>query len=310
MPDSCCQPPPGRLTLIDPAGDPVPRLGRLVRQGQSWLLPDLDGTYVLRVQPEPGTLVARAQQTVLTGAQVVATLDGEPGHVTLDRARRGGAGAHHRAGRTRRTPLGHGSGPPAAGGLRPGRRAPSRSTAPRPTSARREAGHLRRARVVRRVGRGRPLRLHAAGARPGRGRLDRPTTSARPRRACSVGRLAATAGPDGLGVEVLDAGRPVRARGRPGLRRRARRVDGRRRGPAERAADLGGRATSCSRCRPCEREGVVRIQDVAIVDDELVSTTTSPGAPDDHRPGHRWPHPPPAASWSWPTPSARTSPTG
>ena len=83
--DSCCQPPPGRVTLLDPAGAPVPRLGARVRQGHSWLLPDLDGTYVLRVEPEPGSLVHRSSQALLTGAQATATLDGEPGHVVLDR---------------------------------------------------------------------------------------------------------------------------------------------------------------------------------------------------------------------------------
>ena len=85
VPDSCCQPPAGLLTMLDPAGAPVPRLGRLVRQGGAWLLPDLDGTYVLRVEAGAGGLVERRGQTVLTGAQVTATLDGEPGHVTLDR---------------------------------------------------------------------------------------------------------------------------------------------------------------------------------------------------------------------------------
>jgi hypothetical protein len=85
VPDSCCQPPPGLLTLLDPTGEPVPRLGRLVRQGHAWLLPDLTGTYLLRIEPERGRLVDRRSQTVLAGAQVVATLDGQPGRVTLDR---------------------------------------------------------------------------------------------------------------------------------------------------------------------------------------------------------------------------------
>ena len=272
VPDSCCQPPPGRVTLIDPAGDPVPRLGRLVRQGQSWLLPDLDGTYVLRVQPEPGTLVARAQQTVLTGAQVVATLDGEPGHVTLDRAGEVAlvrttvpAGLDVRLSDTGPDHLDREVFAPD------GELVPVYSTTPDlgPT----EAGTY--AELVSYDG-STDLDVHASTpleldlAADGSTAYDLGPAPSR----LLLGRLPVTADRT-VGVEVLDAG-GLCARGAglvSGDELVAWMADVDDQPSVLRTSATGDVVLALA---PCARQGVVRVQDVVIVDDELVSTTTSP----------------------------------
>ena len=223
---------------------------------------------MLRVQPEAGTLVARARQTVLTGAQVVATLDGEPGRVTLDRA---GEVALVRT----TVPAGldvrlSDTGPDLVQRevfAPDGSAVPVYSTTPdlRPT----QAGTY--AELVSYDGSAEfdlyastPLELDLAadGSTP----YDLGPAPSRLLR----GRLAATAGRT-ASVEVLDM-LGLCARGADlvsGDELVAWMADVEDQPSVLRTSADGDLVLGLS---PCEREGVVRIQDVAIVDDELVST--------------------------------------
>lgn len=265
---SCCEPPPGQVTLIDPTGEPVARLGRLARQGHTWLLPDVDGTYVLRVTTDPWSLVDRHEQTVLTGAQVTATLDGEPGHVTLDRP---GEVALVRT----TVPAGldvrlSDTGPDLLQRevLAPdGSAVPVHSTTPdlRQTQAGTYVelvSYDGSAEVDLYASTPLELALVADGSTP----YDLGPAPSRLLR----GRLAATPGRT-ASVEVLD---PVGlcARGADlvsGDELVAWMADVEDQPSVLRTSAAGDVVLGLS---PCEREGVVRIQDVTVVDDELVST--------------------------------------
>jgi len=77
--------PPGSVSLFDPSGSLVPRWGQLVRNGPNWRLPSITGDYALRITPDFGGLVDRRDISVLAAHMTSMTLDGEPGHVSLDR---------------------------------------------------------------------------------------------------------------------------------------------------------------------------------------------------------------------------------
>lgn len=75
---------------MDPSGEVVPPLGRRLRQGRFWRLPRVTGKYTLRVTPEGWKQVDRRDQSLLRGYEVSVTLDGAPGHLSLDRPGRVG----------------------------------------------------------------------------------------------------------------------------------------------------------------------------------------------------------------------------
>lgn len=79
----------GVATLVGPSGEVVPNFGSLARQGGNWRLPS-SGEYTLRLTPSGADRVDRLDQSVLLGQEVSATLDGAPGHLSLDRPGRVG----------------------------------------------------------------------------------------------------------------------------------------------------------------------------------------------------------------------------
>lgn len=89
-PDPRLGSPQGTVSLLDPSGAVVPRWGWLVREGKNWRLPAASGDYTLRITPRGGDLVDRQDQSVLAGHEATSTVDGAPGHVSLDRPGRVG----------------------------------------------------------------------------------------------------------------------------------------------------------------------------------------------------------------------------
>jgi hypothetical protein len=79
----------GVATLLAPSGEVVPNFGSLARQGGNWRLPS-SGDYTLRFTPSGADRVDRLGQSVLLGQEVSVTLDGAPGHLSLDRPGRVG----------------------------------------------------------------------------------------------------------------------------------------------------------------------------------------------------------------------------
>lgn len=77
-------------TLLDPHGDPVPIWGSPLDDVHAWRLPST-GVYTIRCTPDELTgRVSRSDQVVLSASEGVISLDGAPGHITLDRPGRVG----------------------------------------------------------------------------------------------------------------------------------------------------------------------------------------------------------------------------
>ncbi len=77
----------GTVSVLSPSGTLVPQLGRKLRQGANWQLTagSGGGDYTLRITPDYYKTVDRRDQSVLRGLETTATLDGAPGHLSLDR---------------------------------------------------------------------------------------------------------------------------------------------------------------------------------------------------------------------------------